>query len=324
MAGMMDYRDWLPIRAWPVAGDGWQVDWAWFGDTPLSEPFFQDSIEAMLRRPFNQALRCRTPLAELARWREASPGAPLRALIHHASRCGSTLLTRMLGALDSHAVYAEPPPLDALLRAPYRDPAFAAAQTGALRDLLSALGQLRRGGERCVVVKLDAWNIFEAEALQAAFPQVPAIYLYRDPLEIAVSHLRQPGRHLVPGLIGPTPLALASDETAALPRAEFIALTVARLLEAGLAQCEAGRLIPVNYVELPQALTGRLADVFGVPEDARDALLARASHHAKRPQAPFEHDTAGKRTEAPDELVEAVERWAMPAYRALEALRAQP
>ncbi|WP_246038449.1 sulfotransferase family protein [Chitiniphilus eburneus] len=316
----MDYRDWLPIRAWGAEG-GWSIDWAWFGAAPLTEPFFQDSIEAALRRPFNQALRRQTAMAELSRWREASPGVPLQALVYHASRCGSTLITRMLCALDSHAVYAEPPPLDAVLRAPWRDATAEAHQGAWLRDLVSALGQRRQGAEQCVVIKLDAWNIFEADRMRAAFPDVPGIYLYRHPLEIAVSHLRQPGRHMVPGLIGASPLAFAPDEAAAMPRVQFIARTLGRLLAAGLAQCEARHLLPVNYLELPHAVCGRLGDLLGVPPACNEAVLAQAAHHAKQPQATFAEDGASKRAEAPAALIEAIEQWAMPSYRALEALR---
>ena len=52
------------------------------------------------------------------------------------------------------------------------------------------------------MIKLDAWNIGELPLLRECFPDTPWLFLYRDPLEIAVSHLRRPGMHMVPGMIG--------------------------------------------------------------------------------------------------------------------------
>ena len=56
---------WLPIGIWPIAGQ-WQVDWCWFGDRPLHQPFFRDAVDDALRLPFNQAFRRQTPLAALS------------------------------------------------------------------------------------------------------------------------------------------------------------------------------------------------------------------------------------------------------------------
>ncbi|UXY15021.1 sulfotransferase family protein [Chitiniphilus purpureus] len=315
---MMDLGEWLPIRIWPEQGQWW-VDWAWFGNTRLTEPFFHDSVEAALRLPLNQALRRTTPIDSLAQWQSHRPGQPPRAFIFHASRCGSTLITQLLTGLARDAVYAEPAALDALLRAHYRDPQAATSQVAWLQGLLSAFGQRRCGGEQGVVVKLDAWNIFEADLVRAACPDVPGIYLYRDPLEIAVSHLRQSGRHMVPGLIGPSPLTRGVPPDC--PRVEFIARTVGLLLQAGLERCRAGALLPVNYSELPHAVWGRLAPLLGVPPDAHAMLQQVAMRHAKTPHLPFAADAADKRAAAPAELVTQIETWARPAYCALEQLR---
>ncbi|MXR28952.1 sulfotransferase family protein, partial [Pseudomonas sp. PICF6] len=67
----------------------------------------------------------------------------------------------------------------------------------ALRGLMSAYGQRRRGMEQRLVIKLDAWNIGELALLRECFPDTPWLFVYRDPLEIAVSHWRRPGMHMV-------------------------------------------------------------------------------------------------------------------------------
>ncbi|MHB1058531.1 MAG: hypothetical protein ACYC0F_11710 [Rhodanobacter sp.] len=326
MAGLtrtdIDRREWLPIRIWQAAGD-WSVDWCHFGMQPLHEPFFCDSVEVALRRPFNQAFRQHTGMDAVLDWQARSPGVPPTAFVFHASRCGSTLLAQMLARLDSHVVLSEPPPLDQLLRAPYRDPTVAPQQAAWLRALLSAWGQRRRGGERALVVKLDAWNIFELPLLSQCFPATPWIFLYRDPLEIAVSHLRSPGRHMVPGLIGESPLTTMMQEAPDMSRPGFVAHTLGNILAAGLEQCLRHGGLAVNYDELPAALGGRLAPVFGLDAGAAAEALGGLRHHAKRGGELFAPDCAGKRQAADDDTILQVERFAASPYAALEALRAR-
>lgn len=317
----IDWKHWLPtgIRH---TGEDWQVDWCRFGrDAALREPFFNDSVAVAMRSPFNQAFGRTTPLAMLCDWQRRSPGLPPTAFVFHVSRCGSTLLAQMLARLDSHIVLSEPPPLDALLRAHYEHPVTASQQARWISALLSAYGQRRRGTERALVIKLDAWNLFELPQLRTLYPDVPCLFLYRDPHEVVASHLRSPGRHTVPGLIGKTPLAWADDGTAARSRPAHVARIVGRLLDAGWRACRQHGAIPVNYLELPHALGDRLAAPLGVRPDDLATIAEAGGWHAKRPGEPFVADGAAKRDELAGDAREAVAQWASPAYRALEALR---
>lgn len=251
----LNLEGWLPIRVWQQAGE-WQVDWCWFGDTPLHQPFFREAVDDALRLPFNQAFRRQTPLAVLGDWQVESPGLAPSAFIFHASRCGSTLISQMLARLDNHIVISEPPPLDALLRGDLP----AALRRVAIEGLLSAYGQRRCGSEQRLVIKLDAWNIAELPLLRECFPETPWLFLYRDPLEIAVSHMRRPGMHMVPRMIGVSGL---DDELPFDSREDYIARRLERLLSMGLAHCRELGGLAVNYRELPGAMAGRLAGFFG-------------------------------------------------------------
>lgn len=326
MAGLndavADWSDWLPIRAWRSDRE-WAIDWCRFGQQPLCEPFFRDSVEVALRRPFNLAFGRRTGFDALLDWQARSPGVAPTAFVFHASRCGSTLLAQVLAGLASHVVLSEPPPLDAVLRAHHDDPSVADTQPAWIAALLSAWGQRRRGTERALVAKLDAWNIFELPLLRRAFPSTPWIYLYRDPLAIVASHLQEPGRHMVPGLVGASPLAMAMDPHAMVSRPEYVARVTGLLLAAGFEQCRSHGGIAVNYDELPQAIGGRLAGVLGVdPSDAARAVSG-LQRHSKRPREAFEPDDLRKHEALDEGVREQVARWATPPYRALEALRAR-
>lgn len=309
----LNLEGWLPIRVWPVVGQ-WQVEWCWFGDARLHQPFFCDAVEQALRLPFNQAFRRETPLSTLVDWQMCSPGLAPSAFIFHASRCGSTLISQMLAQLDNHIVISEPPPLDALLRSDLPP----VERRAAIEGLLSAYGQRRLGLEQRLVIKLDAWNIDELPLLRECFPDTPWLFLYRDPLEIAVSHLRRPGMHMVPGMIGASVL---DDELPFAGREDFIARRLGRLLQAGLVQCRAFGGLAVNYSELPDVMAGRLAEFFGLDARQREQVFAAAGRHAKQPSDVFVGDSDSKRREDSVLLHERVERWAREPYKALEQFR---
>jgi hypothetical protein len=309
----LNLEGWLPIRVWQVAGQ-WRVDWCWFGDTRLHQSFFRDAVEEALRLPFNQVFRRETPLTTLIDWQELSPGLLPSAFIFHASRCGSTLISQMLAQLENHCVISEPPPLDALLRSGLP----VAERRAAIQGLLSAYGQRRLGVEQRLVIKLDAWNIAELPLLRESYPETPWLFLYRDPLEMAVSHLRRPGMHMVPGMIG------ASGLDDGLPfegTEDYIARRLGRLLEFGLAQCRAFGGMVVNYSELPGAMAGRLAEFFGLDDLQREQVFAAVGRHAKQPSEVFVGDSDDKRREASALLRERIECWARAPYEALERER---
>ena len=323
MANMMDKIDlngWLPIRAWLHEGDWW-LDWCWFGTQRLTRPFLRNDVDAALRLPFNQAFRHQTRLQTLLQWHSDSPGLSPNVLVFHASRCGSTLIAQLLAGLERNIVLSEPPPLDSLLRAHLCDPGASRWQVDAVAALLSAYGQRRRGDERQLVVKLDAWNVFEAPMLASLYPETPRLFLYRDPIEIVVSQLQLGGMQRLAGLLGPSALDALIPNAQAMPVLEYCCRMVGEILRAGLALCRDLGAIAVNYSELPQAMWGRLGPVLGIEESDRRQLQAIALQAAKHPNMPFAQDTQRKREAATDAVHEAVQRWAWAPYAALERLR---
>lgn len=309
----LNLEGWLPIRLWREAGQ-WRVDWCWFGEQRLSQPFFSDAVEQALRLPFNQAFRRQTPLDALGQWQRQRPGLEPSAFIFHASRCGSTLISQMLAQLDDHIVISEPPPLDALLRSDLPT----AERCMALLGLMSAYGQRRRGVEQRLVIKLDAWNIGELALLRECFPDTPWLFLYRNPLEIAVSHMRRPGMHMAPGMIGASVL----DDGAPFDGQEdYVARRLGRLLQVGLEHCRALAGTAVNYAELPEAMAGRLAGFFRLDIEQRGQAFSAVGLHAKQPTQVFAGDSEDKRREASPLLRDQVERWAQAPYESLESLR---
>jgi hypothetical protein len=316
------FDGWIPIRLfWRDAGL-W-VDWCYMGSTRLSEPFFRESVGQVMFEPFNLAFRQETPIAALRELRETAPSLEPTAFVYHASRCGSTLITQMLTALGTHIAISEPPMLDMILRARQMAPGVEeTTQIEWLRGLIGALGR-PRNGETAFVVKLDSWNILELPLMRKAFPNTPWIYLYRDPLEIAVSHMRERGSFMIPGMLGPVQEMIGPDATPQMRAEEYIARVLGKLFEAGRAGCMEREGLPIHYSQLPQAVWTSLRERLGVGNDARalDALQTAARRNAKNPHLEFAADSELKRREASPELRAFIERWAAPAYHALEHLR---
>jgi hypothetical protein len=322
LTGSYDFEGWLPVRVFWRDAQAW-VDWCRFGDVGLTEPFFRDSVATALRQPFNQAFRHETPIAALREWREASPGLEPTAFLYHASRCGSTLISQMLAGLGTHVVVSEPPMLDAVLRARFVAPGLdEGTQIEWMRGLVSALAQPRRG-ERAFVVKLDAWSVFELALMRKAFPNTPWIYLYRDPLEIAVSQLRERGAYMIPGMLGPALPMFGMNEVASMSPQEFIARVLGKMLEAGHAGCVNAGGVALHYNELPSAMWTSVRELLAIGDDdrSRQQLQGAAKWNAKNPQAEFARDSERKQREASAELRALVDRWAAPAYRMLEGVR---
>jgi hypothetical protein len=260
------------------------VEWIDIGDRTLSEPLFEDTLRVCMRNPYVRFSRREAPLSRM----EAAP----LGFIFHMSRCGSTLAARMFSAAGIRVI-SEAAPIDQAVHA---------GRVEWLRWLVSALG-----GGRPYVVKLDSWHIHSLPLIRAAFPSTPWIFLYRDPLEVLISHQRSPGKQSLPGLMEPGILGMPA-EAAFLPRDEWGAQVLAALCRSALAHVDQAGLL-VDYCELPDAVPGSIARHFGITMDdaARRSMNEIARFDAKSPWALFEPGPVGKQAGA-HPLIEVVAR----------------
>ena len=89
------------------------MDWCHLGDLRFTAPFFEQTIGAAMQHPFNLLFGHTTPLAAIADEANACRSdLKLSGLIFHMSRCGSTVVSRMLAALPRNVVLSEPAPVD--------------------------------------------------------------------------------------------------------------------------------------------------------------------------------------------------------------------
>jgi hypothetical protein len=314
---------WSPIRFY------WQqssaiVDWCYVGDCRFTDPFFDQTIDRCLRNPSNVLFRHQTPIEILGEYREARPGLPPTGFIFHLSRCGSTLVSQMLAALPQNVVIAEAAPIDTLLRARFQKQDLTDAMLAAwLRWMISALGQRRSGEEKHLFIKFDSWSLLDLSNIRRAFPDVPWIFMYREPVEVLVSQLRRRGAHLIPGVLDPGLFGMDHSSVLQMQPTEYCARVLAAVCDAALQNHNSGDSIFINYDQLPDAALSPLLDFFHVEYTSSDIERMRhaSQFNAKNPSLPFENDIASKRRDASSEVREMVSKWIMPFYERLEALR---
>ena len=238
------------------------------------------------------------------------------------SRCGSTLVSQMLAALPSNIVVSEAPPIDAIVQAHRLMPEAGEERYAHwLASLIGAFGHRRSGDERHFFVKLDSWHTIALPLFRRAFPAVPWVFLYRDPVEVMVSQLRMPGLQMLPGGIGPQLYGIERSYDADMAE-DYYARVLAMVCEPVVRHDSEGGLL-VNYRQLPEAVWTAILPHFGVDcsQAERAAMAAAARYDAKTPAFEFAADSAAKQQEASKAARSAAERWLGDLYHRLEALR---
>ncbi|WP_010185611.1 Nif11-like leader peptide family natural product precursor [Sphingomonas sp. PAMC 26605] len=310
-------RGWRP--AWSVPTEGAPgLDWAWFGDDRLTAPFYEASARRSLDRPFSAMFRTRTDLAALIAGSPEAPPVPA-GLIYHMTRCGSTLIAQMLATDAAHCVLSEPEPLEAVLSWAAVSDAPLDRRIAAIRAVVAALG--RDIGGRRLFVKLAGWNTLVLPLLRAAFPDTPWAYVCRAPSEVLVSQLRQRSPYLIAGALPGAILDIA--DAPSREDLEFLCAALGGIGRAALDHWALGGGLLVDYADLPNAVTDRIAPHFGLAPDEslRAAMLATATRDAKVPGQRFTPDTAAKRGAAAGEVHAAATAALVPLHAALLALR---
>jgi hypothetical protein len=313
-------RQWLPVQV--VMQDGQvAVDWAYFGVAPLTAPFFEDLLRPAIGRPLNRLFRYRTVLDDfLAGAAQADALAP-DGFIFHMSRCGSTLVAQMLATLPQTVTISEAAPIDAVVQIGRLWPQVSEGRhVELLRAIIAAFGRRRTGRERHYFIKLDSWHALALPLFRRVFPDVPWVFLYRDPVEVLVSQMRQRGIQMIPEFVPPALYGI--DEVG--DRNDYCARVLAAICAAAARQAaEDGSGLLVDYRELPEAVGDRVLPHFGIRADAseRAAMMAAAAFDAKAPGQVFANDIAAKQQEATPALHAMAERHLGHTHRRLVTLR---
>ena len=300
------------------------VDWGHLDKRRFTEPFFAQTISPCVRHPADLLFRHQTPLDNLGEIAATQPSARIAGFIFHMSRCGSTLLSQILAATPANIVLSEAPPIDDILRGHFRNPGITEEQRMQwLQWLVSVLAWRRNPAEKNVFIKFDCWHVMFLPLIQRAFPDVPWIFLYREPLEVMVSAKKQLGGQMIPGVLQPALFGWDSAAVGRMQLFEYAARVLAKLCEAAHTQAQAGHGKLANYRQLPTSIWPALMEYwrveFSADETAR--MLGAAQWNAKNPFLPFEADDQAKRDSASPECRAFTQQWLDGVYQQLESQR---
>lgn len=295
------------------------------------EGFFRKTLSTvdalqMMRAPEREIEYFQTDLDILAGEEPQVDCIPPSGLIFIIGRCGSTLLARALARSKANLVISEAAAHNGFWSAlsPER-PLEATADARTLaryRRLVLLMARRRLPQHRYHFIKFSCVNVEFAHIILRAFPQTPALFLYRAPEEVLVSYLnkapawlRQPDPAWcagVPGLDAGAPVDRLTYLGAVLERRMRI------MLEGAWPQL---RLL--DYTQLTQDNFPAILHHFGAEYPAQDqAEMARQfSQYSKSDfvSRPFAPDREEKRQALTPEMAEVVDRRLAPVYRRLRA-----
>lgn len=313
----------IPVAVTPER----HIVWLDVGDYLFKEWKFRYSIKNLIE---SQGLgTCfATDLNMLAQSEELPETLMPAGFVFHMSKCGSTLLAKALARSRRHMVVSEGTPLHENLWRHLTDDWRSPAQSDEsalrlLRNLVLALGRRRVPEQRHYFVKFRSWTVAFAETVQLAFPNVPCLFLYRDPAEVLVSSLNKPTtgqtRLKESGAAGYI-AKLGLETLRGMSDLDYFASLYERYLQSAF-KAET-RMAYLDYAELrPDNFASVLQAAFGYSPDAEDLRIMQAQfgHYAKDDSdaAGFEPDVSAKRRQITPAIRQVADERLMPWYRRL-------
>jgi hypothetical protein len=173
---------------------------------------------------------------------------PPSAFIFHACRCGSTLLVKSLARSRQHLTFGEAAPHNQIWTLAEANPDTMAAL---YRGLMLIMGRRRLPSYQAHIVKFTSFNIVRFERIRRVFPDVPALFLSREPGAILESCERIP-----PAWLGHSSGTGQTWHTAGSAVEDFFRSALA---------IRDGRFRHLDYADLTPAALPAILDFFGLP-----------------------------------------------------------
>jgi len=309
-------KDWIPCK-FPEKGSADVCRWLYLGDKQFEEPFFEETIYKCQGLPENsRQVRCVSGLDVLPEWAAQTEAVAPTAFIFHISRCGSTLISQLLGQQPSNIILSEVPIFDELLRWGHRHHTMQEVLP-LLKAAITLYGAKRSETHHHLVIKTDSWHIHFYKELRELFPQTPFILLYRQPDEVIRSQQKRRGMQSVQGVLEPSIFGFDKNEIDLLGLDEYMAKVIETYLAAFIEIVKTDQLaLPVNYKEGMLSIVKKIAGATGITihETEMSAMQERSTFHAKYPDQLFKEDQ-------PAEPVPGYLNRSFTLYQELEKLR---
>lgn len=283
--------NWIPYKLIEKDNEVY-FEWIYLGDLKYAEPFFDETISKCRSHAHNsKPFKVITTVENLLDWSNALISVELKSLIFHVSRCGSTMLSQSLATSSENIMISEAPIIDEILRSDIFD---LDKKTALLKAVISFLGQKRFPEQQHLIVKLDAWHIFNADYLRSIFPEIPFALLYRNPVEVLKSHQKLTGMHMVPNLLPPGIFGITNEEMNEISFQQYGALVLEKYLQGFLDFSETDQNVTkLNYNEGMKNVVQKF--IFFINADYAhnelDKMYERLNKHSKNESDIFKGDS---------------------------------
>ncbi|MES2773939.1 MAG: sulfotransferase family protein [Bacteroidota bacterium] len=309
-------KNWVPYHFSDRANEI-TCRWLYLGDIPFTEPFFDDTAWKCHSLPENSKMvRTLSHIDMLTQWSGSIDAIPPTSIIFHISRCGSTMLSQLLGLHPAHIVLSEVPFIDELLRWGFSNNNMELAMLQ-VQAAMKFYGAKRTDQQKYLFIKADSWHVHFYTHLRKLYPGVPIVLLYRKPDEVIRSQQKKRGMQAIPGLLEPAIFGFSRDDIYGRGMDEYMAMVIETYLDAFINIFEKDPLaIAANYNEGMVTITQRVAAAAGIiySDSELDQLQQRAPFHGKYPQDLFAETMI-------DEPVPAYLEKSFQLYHQLEQLR---
>jgi len=322
-----EFSGFLPVDAVITEGRP-AIEWLDLKGVEFNEPFFHQTI--MRVEAGRTDLRVTTDYDALLQFEKICDSVAPTGFIFHSSRCGSTLVANACRSLNGSVVIAEAPVIDKIVSRFFTD-----AEPGSTKELLyllllkaavNVLGQQRTEGQR-FFVKFACTSTLQMNRVRRIWPDVPFVFLYRDPIEVIVSNLRSIPEWLNPESNPATAAAIvgvSESEVCSLTQEEFCARAVGRFFAAARENVSE-RMCVLNYNQLtPDTLVATIKFLGIEPTPAEIDVIQRVSRLYSKDSTQsqtFQPDTESKQASASETVRVLADKFAMPFYKDLNSQR---
>jgi hypothetical protein len=321
-----DLKGWLPVDAVVVDGRPglWWMD---MSGVSLTDPFFQQTVERA-KAEADARGELFTEFDVLVQLEKVLDSVAPTGFIFHSSRCGSTLVANACRAISNSIVLSEANAIDKLIARFITDAAEGGVKESLysvfVRGVVQALGQRRHGDEQHLFIKFACCSFSQFERIRRIWPNVPWLFLYRDPVEIIVSNLKEvppwlvdEDRRVLAAINGVSPAAVGE-----MSLEELCARTLGALFSTAYRLANANGML-LNYHQLSVPVIESVLNFFNVRPSAEelDDIARRSGFYSKGGTREFVADTQAKQQRASDLVREVAAAWASEPYRLLEQKR---
>lgn len=267
-------------------------EWIYLGDLKYLDPFFDETISKCLKHAYNsKPFKVISTPENLIEWADELISVDLKSLVFHVSRCGSTMLSQSLATSSENIMVSEAPIFDEILRSSF----FGLdTKTTLIKAVLKFLGQKRFPEQKNLILKLDAWHIFEAAYLRSLFPETPFALLYRNPTEVLKSHQKLMGMHMVPNLLPPSVFGITPQEINEISFQQYGALVLEKYFQGFLSFYESDQNVTfLNYNDGMKPVIEKFISFIDAryADEEIDKMFERLNKHSKNENADFKGDS---------------------------------